>query len=282
MAKRILPWVVVIGLAAATYYLLIINRYAIGDWYFLRTYTPPAQVAQLATQAHLTPAGRRLFYRANPQIVTTRAAMVQHCSISDNQVAELGCYLSTEHIYLLEVSEPALRNEMPVTAAYEMLHSAYQRMSGGERKQVDAEMAPIAAHITNPDILSQLQIYAKTEPGEQNDELYSVLGTEYSTIPPDLASNYAHYLGNRTQLVAYHDQFEQAFDGLQAQINQLGGQIAQTRALMQQLLAIDAITQYNARVPGVNAEINQYNAEVDEYNRYGQDILGTESGSQEQ
>jgi hypothetical protein len=273
---------VVIGVALVTYYVLIINRYAIGDWYFLRTYTPPAQVAQLASQADLTPTGRRLFYRANPQIVTTRAAMVRHCNISDNQVAELGCYLSTEHIYLLEVSEPALHNEMAVTAAYEMLHSVYQRMGAGERARVDAEMAPVATHITDPNILSQLQIYAKTEPGEQNDELYSVLGTEYPTIPSDLASNYSHYLGDRAQLVGYHSQFEQAFDGLQNQITQLGSQIAQTRAGMQHLLAIGDVEQYNAMVAGVNTQITQYNNEVNEYNRYGQDILGTESGSQEQ
>ncbi len=279
MAKRMwIPFGLVI-IGVVTYYALFINRYALSDWYFLRSYKPPTRIAQLATQAHLTPAGRRMFYRANPQIVTTRTEMVQHCNITDNKVAELGCYLSSEHIYLLDVSEPALQNEMVVTAAYEMLHPVYQRMSQGERKQVDAQMEQVAAHITDPNITSQLQIYAQTEPGERDDELYSVLGTEYAKLPPTLEANYARYLGNRAQLVAYHAQFEQAFDGLQTQVTQLSTQINQTKAIMQALLKAGEVDKYNAMVPGINAQINQYNADVNEYNRYGRDILGTESGS---
>lgn len=253
------------------------NRYNLLDWYYLRTYTPSAQVASLADQATMTATGRRLFYRANPQIVTTRAAMVSACNVTDNQIAELGCYLSTDHIYLLQVSDPVLKNEMATTAGYEMLHSAYQRMSDGQRRVMDARLEQVAAHITDPDILSQMQIYTKTEPGARDDELYSVLGTEYGPLPSDLEKHYAIYFSHRAQLVTYSQQFNQTFDTLHTQIVQLDSTIKATKAQMQSYLAAGEVTRYNSLIPGINVQIATYNQEVTLYNQYSHDILGTET-----
>jgi len=208
--------VVVVFVAAS--YAVYANRYLLLDWYYLRTYTPSSQVAALADQATMTATGRRLFYRANPQLVTSRAIMVHYCNLTDNQIAELGCYLSTDHIYLLQISDPALKNEMATTAGYEMLHSAYQRMGDGQRHQLDVRMEQVAAGITDPNILGQLQIYAKTEPGERDDELYSVLGTEYAQLPPDLEAEYATYFSDRARLVAYNQQFNKTFDDLHTKL----------------------------------------------------------------
>jgi hypothetical protein len=284
MHKPVSPLVaaITIVLFVAGCLALYTNRYAISDWYYLRNYVPSPVVASLATDAHMTAKGRELFYRANPQIVTERATMVRYCSLSDNQVAELGCYLSTDHIYLLNISDAALKNEMITTAGYEMLHSAYQRMSDGQRRTIDAEMERVATQITDPDILSQIQIYAKTEPGARDDELYSVLGTEYPTLPPALQTEYAKYFTDRAQLVAYYHQFNQTFDVLHAQITLLGDQIKATKVTMQNYLANGAVSRYNSLVPGINAQITTYNQEVQLYDQYGNDILGKESSANPQ
>jgi hypothetical protein len=257
-------------------YWIYTNHYELTDWYYLRNYTPSTQVATLANQADMTATGRRLFYRANPQIVTQRAIMVSYCHITDNQVAELGCYLSTDHIYLLQISDPVLKNEMITTAGYEMLHSAYQRLGSSQRHTLDAQMEQVAAHITDPDILSQMQLYAQTEPGARDDELYSVLGTEYPNLPPNLAANYAKYFTDRAQLVAYSQQFNQAFDSLHTQIAQLDAQIKATKAQMQSYLSTGQISRYNSLVPGINAQIVTYNQEVQQYNQYAHEVLGQE------
>jgi hypothetical protein len=257
--------------------LAFIYHTTISDWWFLRSYTPPAQVEQLATQAEMTQAGRNVFYRAAPQILTQRSEMVSHCSISDNQVAELGCYTSDEHIYLLNITEPALSNEMIVTAAYEMLHPVYEHMSTSQRKAIDAEMEAIVPQITDQSILDQMKIYAQTEPGARDEELYSILGTEYPDISPALAANYAQYLGNRNQLVAYHLAFEQTYNGLAAQITQLGNSITATKAQMAQYQALGEIGRYNALVDGVNSQVDLYNSQVTEYNNYGNALFGAQS-----
>ena len=285
MHKRFsdLTGVIIIALIVAGVIAVYDNRYAITDWYFLRNYTPSAQVAALADQAGFTPKGRALFYRADPQIVTQRAAMISYCDITDNQVAELGCYLSTDHIYLLAIAEPNLKNEMATTSGYEMLHSAYQRLSGSQRRTTDAELEQVAAHITDPHILDQIQIYAKTEPGARDDELYSVLGTEYTgALPPALIADYNQYFSNRSQLVAYHQQFEQTFDSLHTQITQLSGQIDAQKTAMSRYLAAGQVGQYNDLVPVINVKITTYNGDVQLYNQYGRDILGTQSSASAQ
>jgi hypothetical protein len=268
-------WLAVIAAAVIIY----LKHTAISDWWFLRNYTPPAQVQQLAAQADMTQTGRNVFYRAAPQIVTQRSEMVSHCSLSDNQVAELGCYTSNEHIYLLSITEPALSNEMIVTVAYEMLHPVYEHMSASQRKTIDAEMEAIVPQITDQSILGQMHIYAQTEPGARDEELYSILGTEYPDISPALAANYAQYLGNRDQLVAYHLAFEQTYNGLASQITQLGASIAATKAQMARYQALGEISRYNALVDGVNSQVDLYNAQVNEYNRYGSALFGAQSAA---
>lgn len=268
---------IVVGIFLVVSYGVYASRYVLLDWWYLRNYHPSPQVAALADQATMTATGRRLFYRANPQIVTSRATMVHYCKLTDNQVAELGCYLSTDHIYLLQISDPALKNEMITTAGYEMLHSAYQRMSSSQRRQMDARMEQVAAHITDPDILSQMQVYAKTEPGARDDELYSVLGTEYAQLPPDLEAHYAIYFSHRAKLVAYNQQFNRTFNDLHTQIVQLDASIQATKARMQSYLADGEISRYNNLVPGVNQQITTYNQQVGQYNQYSHEVLGTEA-----
>jgi len=269
----------VLAVVAAGGYFLYADHYRISDWYYLRSYHPSPSVVALADQAELTTKGRNLFYRANPQIVTQRATMVRYCNIHGNQIAELGCYLSTDQIYLLSITQPELKNEMATTAGYEMLHSVYQRMGAGQRRRVDAQMEQVAQHITDPHIQQQMQLYAQTEPGARDDELFSVLGTEYTNLPPSLSALYAQYFTNRAQLVGYYQQFNQTFDQLHGQITQLGQQITATKATMQNYLASGDVARYNALVPSVNAQITIYNQEIGLYNQYAQDILGQESAA---
>jgi hypothetical protein len=266
-------WLIVIG------GLLIVfaERSAIGDWWYLRSYSPPPLIQQLATEADMTAEGRKVFYRAAPQIVTQRSDMLSHCAINDDQVAELGCYVSNDHIYLMSITDPALSNEMIVTAAYEMLHPVYEQMSDSQRKTVDAEMEAIVPSITDQTILDQMQIYAKTEPDARDNELYSILGTEYPTLTPELEANYAQYLGNRAQLVSYHQAFEQTYDGLANQIKQLQLQIDSTKSRMASLKAGGEISQYNDLVPDVNSQVDAYNNDVAIYNRYGNALFGEQS-----
>jgi hypothetical protein len=265
--------VVIIGGA----YLVVLHRYDILDWYHLRNYTPPAQVAALSDQATMTDLGRRLFYRAQPDIMTDRQQLAGACHIQDSKTIELGCYLTNDKIYLLSITEPDLSDEMVVTAAHETLHAAYDRLSGSDRRQIDALLESAASSIKDPRLEQRLADYQQLEPGERDNELHSILGTEYSGLPPELEQHYAKYFSKRSQVVAYSDRFNQTFDGLHEEITSLDKQIKTEKSQMDSLLSRGQIEAYNYRVPAVNNDINEYNDKVERYNRYASQLLGTET-----
>jgi hypothetical protein len=274
--KSLINLAVSIALVAAVYGAAA-HRYEILDWWFLRSYTPPTRIAALADQATMTDVGRRLFYRAQPQIDADRAALTRDCRIDDDKTIELGCYLSNDKLYLLDIQQPELADEMIVTAAHETLHAAYDRYSAAERKTLNAQLQQAAASITDPKLKERLADYQKIEPGEQDNELHSILGTEFGNLPPALEEHYAQYFANRSQLVAYNAAFNRTFDGLHQQIVSLDARIKSEKAQMDALLASRQISAYNGRVPGVNSDIESYNSKVEQYNRYASQLLGTES-----
>lgn len=250
------------------------NYNGVLDWYYLRGYTPPAEIAQLSDRATLTEEGEKLFYRARPEIDETRNLLVQHCRVPDEKTIELGCYLSTNKIYLLRINQPDLEPEMVVTAAHETLHAAYSRLDRKERNRLNARLKEVAAQQTRPDLQERLNDYESLEPGEEENELHSILGSEFANLPPDLETHYAQYFSNRAQIVAYSNQFNRNFDGLHKEIVQLESEIKAMRAQMRFYEQNNMISQYNALVPTINTKINRYNAKVEQYNQYADELLG--------
>lgn len=255
---------------------LVFNYTALLDWYYLKDYKPSSQVEARATQSTMTEEGKKIFYRADPQIEKDRDSLARNCRIQDKETIELGCYLSSNHIYLLEINQPELEQQMAVTAAHEMLHAAYDRLSVKERNELNRRLQETAATLNNPKLQERLKDYGELEPGEEDNELHSILGTEFGGLPPDLEAHYAKYMSNRAQVVALSDQFNKTFDGLRAEITVLDGRIQATKARMEALKQRNQIDAYNSLVPGVNAEITEYNAKVDLYNKYASVLMGND------
>lgn len=279
MQKRLVSLLADLVILAAVVgggYWAYLNHNQILDWYYLRNYQPPARVAQLADQAAMTDTGRKLFYRADPVIETDRAALAANCRIQNDKTIELGCYLTNDKIYLLNIEEPALNGEMAVTAAHETLHAAYDRMSAAQKRKVNALLEAAAARISSNRLEERLKDYEHLEPGERNNELHSILGTEFANLGPELEAHYAQYFNNRSQIIALSDQFNRTFDGLHAEIVRLDARIKAAKAVMNGYLASGNISAYNALVPAVNADITTYNAKVELYNRYASSLLGTQ------
>lgn len=264
----------VIGLFVVGGYSLYANSDEIGDWWFLRQYQPSAQIVQLADQAGFNEQGRRLFYRADPEVTAERATLAQQCQIQDDTTIELGCYLSTNKIYLLEIQQPELASALQVTAAHEMLHAAYDRLSPSEQDEINAELERVYATLNDATLKERLAVYAKLDAGGQLNELHSILGTERATLSPQLERYYSRYFSDRQKVVAANTRFNQTFDGLKDEIDALDRDIKATKARMNTLLARGQVSSYNALVPVVNAKIASYNAKVEQYNRYSSALLG--------
>jgi hypothetical protein len=259
------------------------NRQGILDWWHLRHYAPPAAIAELATQDTMTSYARKVLYVNKPQLQSKTS--FTECNLGTEQAAILGCYHSNqEGIFILSVSDPRLNGIEQVTAAHEMLHAAYDRLSSRQKKSVDAMLLDYYNHdLHNPTILAQMANYKKTEPDAVVNEMHSVFGTEVDNLPAGLEQYYRRYFTNRSAIAHDYDNYQAEFTSRQTtvanddrQLATLKKQIdtseadlqmksATIQALQSRLTAdqnSSDIFAYNAGVPGYNADVDAYNTEV--------------------
>jgi chromosome segregation ATPase len=183
---------------------------------------------------------------------------------------------------------------MVVSAAHEMLHGAYERLSRPERKKIDAAIEQAYAGIDDPQLTDLVASYEITEPGERLNELHSILATREKTLPPVLERYYRRYFTNRHRIVAAFQSYDQVFTALEQQHAQLQAQldaldiqldealarkdaaIARTDELLVQIESLreqgriaesnDLVDPQNAAADDAGASVDTYNALVDQYN----------------
>jgi energy-converting hydrogenase Eha subunit F len=273
----VIVWLVTVGL-------LIANGQRLMDWWRLRGYVAPAAVVQMANEDTMKPYTRHLFYLNRPQLLPTVKSFRAHCPENENTVV-LGCYHPDQDgIFIYNVSDPTLAGVQQVTAAHEVLHAVYARLSSSARSNLDNELNNYYKHgLSNQLVKAEVKLYQQTEPGSVMDEMSCTFGTEIANLPAPLEAYYNQYFSNRAAIVGYEQQYEGAFSTrqatitqddaqltqLRAQINSLEAQLkASTASLAAQLASLTSlrsqgsIAAYNAGVPPYNTAIDNYNASV--------------------
>jgi hypothetical protein len=262
----------------------LVNRQNILDRWKLHNYTAPAAVAQIAAQDTMTSYARKVFYVNTPALESK--ATFKQCPANGEQTIVLGCYRGGQNgIYLLSVSDARLAGVEQVTAAHEMLHAAYDRLSTKQRAAVDAMLEDYYQHdLSDARIKATIDAYKQTEPNDLVNEMHSIFGTEIASLPAPLESYYQQYFTNRQAVASFAAQYQAEFtsreDTVKADDAQLASWKTQIESAEADLKAkradLDAqsqrlqaersgnnISAYNAGVPGYNASVNAYNADVD-------------------
>lgn len=273
------------GLLAVLFVVLatvLLKRQALVDWALLYGYHPPQAVTQLATEDTMTAYARHLLYVNHPAI-TNSAAFTNHCPAGGEKTIVLGCYLSPDKgIYVYAVSDPRLNGVEQVTAAHEMLHAAYRRLSSAERTKVDAMLTDYYEHdLTDQRIIDTITAYKVSEPHDVVNEMHSVFGTEIATLPAPLEAYYRRYFTNRSKIAAYAAQYQAEFTTRQAKVQAYDTQLrslkdtittdekqlnSQSAALSSERQRLDALhssgqaAAYNAAVPDYNQAVDAYNS----------------------
>jgi hypothetical protein len=239
---------------------------------------PSAEAVQLTDAAGMTAAARTIFYAAQPVVDADRSAFEAHCRapLAGNSV-ELGCYTPDNRIYVLKIDNPKLSGEMAVVAAHEMLHAAYGLYTTSERNTLTAQLEATVTRLRDPGLAQTLKLYAASEPDERENELHSILGSEYGQLDPALEAHYRQYFSDRAALVQAAGQFNRAFSDLQATLNSLRAQIDQIKQQMAADRRSGNVRAYNALVPQYNALIKQYNQTVVQYNTLSRSLAGEEA-----
>lgn len=257
------------------------QRQAITDYVRLRNYTPSAEIAKIADRASFNDDGKKLFYVNHP-LLLDRNQFNENCTSVEQSIV-LGCYVEQQGIYLFDVEEERLDGVEEVTAAHEMLHVAYERLSSADKAMVDDLTQQAFKSLTNERIIGVVESYRDRDPSIVSNELHSIIGTEVRQIPIELEQYYRRYFVDRKAVVTLAEKYEKAFteredkikeydrklsslkaqiDTLQADLSSQASSISSERARLDALYASNDVEAYNSAVPGFNAQVQAHNATV--------------------
>ncbi|WP_310486439.1 hypothetical protein [Chamaesiphon sp. VAR_69_metabat_338] len=221
----------------------------------LMGYQPPPDVAAMATKTTMTDAARHLFY-VNQPTIETRKSSLNLCKGSEHTIV-LGCYVTTKGIFLQAVTDPRLDGVMEVTAAHEMLHAAYQRMSLFQQSQLNQKLRSVLAQLQNSRILKLVDTYNQQDPNSVDSELHSILGTEVRDLSPELEAHYQQYFTNRLTIVVLSERYEGVFTALRDKTKSLSQQLTSRRSELDRLAA-----QVKQEAQGVESERSDLKAAI--------------------
>lgn len=287
-----ISWLLVAALFAGMF---LTQNQSVADWWKLRGYDPPAAISELAADTTMTDKARHLFYLNHPEIAA-KESFAKQCPSGTEKTIVLGCYKSGERgIFVLVVTDKRLDGVEQVTAAHEMLHAAYERLSGGDKKHVDELLEDFYKNgLKDQRVKDILKSYEQTEPGQQFNEMHSIFGTEIKSLPPELEGYYQQYFSDRAKVAGYAADYQSAFTSREAQIKKDDAQLASwkkqidanelslearqaelenMRAQMAQYRRSDTgaynalVGPYNAKVEAFNALLNDTKALIIQYNQ---------------
>lgn len=269
--------VVVLGVIAA----LWLNRQAVTDWWRLQGYNPPAAIVALADDDSMTAEARHDFYVNRPEL-KDKNNFNEACSKRSEHTIVLGCYVEGQNgIYILKVNDSRLQGVEQVTAAHEMLHAAYDRLDGKEKRHINDLLMKYYRHgLKDERILGNLEVYRETEPNQVVNEMHSIFGTEITNLPAPLERYYKRYFTNRAKIANYAITYQSEFTSrenevksydtqltnLKLQIDQLKIGVAAGRAKLDSLRNEMSQQRHSGNTDAYNQNVTVYNRAVDDYN----------------
>jgi hypothetical protein len=250
------------------------ERQAIVDWWRLREYRAPNSISSLANEATMTDDAKHLFYVNHPSL-ESKESFNEHCADESKETAVLGCYRGNRQgIYIYDVNDERLNGVKQVTAAHEMLHQAYDRLSDKDRQHIDQLLENFYKNGLNDEaVKTKLDSYKKQSGTVLANEMHSIFGTEVRDLPAELETYYRKYFTDRSKVVSYREAYQGEFTRRQDLVKQYDGQLGDlkkqintNKATLEQEMGF-----LNEKEKSINQDINAsnqsaYQADVQSYN----------------
>lgn len=226
----------------------VIQSTPVQDWWKGLMYDETAEVKTLRESLELTDKGERIFLAIQPAIEEAEG-FNEHCDSHHQDVALLGCYVN-DKMYVYRVEQEDLKDSNKVTAAHELLHAAWARLSQSEQEKVKAGLEEVGE--ANPEwIEEELGLYDEKE---KMEELYTRVATKLREIPESLEEHYRQYFTNRLKIVEYYENYQEPFEKLKQRNTELKVRIDE---LNTELLAEKE--EYEQRIKALEAEVESFN-----------------------
>jgi len=237
--------------------LIFVYRQFVVDQLTIWQFKPATGVVALVERAGMNDYGKFLYLASEPQL-DQASEFNTACDRIENTTSILGCY-SNYKIYLYNVTDAQLDGIREVTAAHETLHVAYLRLSDNERTNVNKLLEAEYVKLENDsNFKSLMEFYDRTEPGQRDNELHSVIGTEISDISPELELYYKKYFSDRQKVVSLDEQYSSVFEDLTAKATELATQLNS----LAKTITSD-IEKYNSDASTLNSDIVLFNQRAD-------------------
>lgn len=251
--KSLLLAVINLCIIACVVAVAILNRQYIIDKYNAWEFKPSPEIAQIANDVGLNENGRFYYFASRPELDFAKEFNGE-CRSREQGNAILGCY-KNQRIYIYNVNDERLNGLKEVTAAHEMLHAAYERLPESDKKAVNTLLEKEYRKNSDAEFSKRMDYYKRNQPGEEYNELHSIIGTEFADISPQLEDYYKRYFNNRSQVVALHSKYSDKFKELKQ------GSASLRKELENLSISINnASLKYNKDISNLNSEINAFNS----------------------
>lgn len=250
----------------------LLHRQVLLDHFTVWQYQPSAAVVAITERTQLAEQGKFYFYASAP-VVSGQQDFNAQCEHRKPDAVTLGCYYQ-QRIYLYNVSDQRLDGIKEVTAAHEMLHAAFDRLSNSERERVVKLLRQAADTLQTDRFAERFKVYAGEDRETQDTELHSILATEVETIDPQLETYYKQYFTNRQVVVKLFKQYEGVMADLKRQ---------ESRVVAEMNQLADSINsqskQYEAAADRLAADIAQFNEQAKRAGAFSSQIAFEEARS---
>jgi len=232
---------------------LFLNRQLVLDQLSVWNYQPSAAIVSLEDKVKFTDKGQFTFYATKP-VLADSSEFNGSCPRQEAGSPILGCYTTSDRIFVFNVSNTQLDGMKEVTAAHEMLHAVWYRMSASEQSRLGTLLTAAYEKSASPELKERMEYYQRTEPEAITNELHSILGTEVGNLGTELEDYYKQYFEDRQIILDLHAKYNDVYQGLYNR--------ADTLYMQMQTLAksIDSRSEaYSTEVTKLSGDISSFN-----------------------
>lgn len=217
------------------------------------SYTPTRTVEEIQARIGITPKGERVFHATAPSVVGAEE-FNKECPRQEQASPIVGCYKPNDSIYIYDVANESLSGMREVTAAHELLHAVWRRMSTAQQEQIGVQLQRVYERTATEAFEDRMAYYERTQKGQELNELHSILGTEERELTPELEAHYAQYF-DRKAVVALYEGYQEYYDSLQATVTSLQKKLDRLAVTIS-----DDNTSYLVEASQLEAKIRSFNA----------------------
>lgn len=228
------------------------NIQVITDMILAKDVRLDGELAMMTGRLGLTSRAELILRASRPQL-QTKQQFNQNCQRKEAATFILGCYNGRD-IFIYDVSNQELEGISEVTLAHELLHAVYRRMTSKQCQELNQLLVVDYQRLKTPELERRMQTYDRTQPGQFENELHSILGTEFADLSEELEQHYRQVFKNRRVIVSLHQASQRPFLQKQQELERLKAEIATA----EQSFKTDQTT-YEQAVKAFNDEVGAFN-----------------------